>query len=68
MKVSAKANLETVEKETTTQMCKYQCKESGIMKNKVNMTPPKETNRASITDLQKWGSISFQAKNPEYSS
>lgn len=50
MKVSAKANLETVEKETTTQMCKYQCKESGIMKNKVNMTPPKEINKGLMTD------------------
>jgi len=33
-----------------TQMCRYQCKESRITKNQVNMIPPKETNKASISD------------------
>ena len=31
-------------------MLRYQCKESGIMKNQVNTTPPKETKMAPITD------------------
>lgn len=31
-------------------MHRYQHKESKVMKNQVNMTPPKETNGALITD------------------
>lgn len=31
-------------------MCRYQHKESRIMKNQVNMIPPKETNKAPIMD------------------
>lgn len=35
-------------------MCKYKLKESRIVKNQVNMTPPKETNNASsITNPEK---------------
>lgn len=35
-------------------MCKYKLKESRIVKNQVNMTPPKETNNASsITNPKK---------------
>lgn len=34
-------------------MCRYQLKESRIVKNQVNMTPPKETNNASITNPKK---------------
>lgn len=33
-------------------MYRYQLKESRIMKNQVNMTPPKETKKALITDLK----------------
>lgn len=43
------ANWLSLEKETT-YMCRYQCKELRLMKNQVNMTPPKETNKAPITD------------------
>lgn len=35
-----------------TQMCRYQCKESGITKNQVNMMPPKEMNKSLITELK----------------
>ena len=31
-------------------MCRYQPEESRIMKNEVNMTPPKKTNKALITE------------------
>lgn len=31
-------------------MHRYQCKKSRIMKNKVNMTPPRETNKAPVTE------------------
>jgi len=31
-------------------MHKYQCNESRIMKNKVNMIPSKKTNKALMTD------------------
>ena len=29
-------------------MYKYQCKDTRIMKNQESMTPPKETNKASV--------------------
>lgn len=34
------------------QMCRQQSKKSRIMKNKVNMAPSKETNKAPKTDLK----------------
>ena len=33
-------------------MHRYQYKESRIVKNQVNITPPKETNKALINDLK----------------
>lgn len=34
-------------------MLRYQCKESRLVKNQLNVTPPKETNKALITDSKK---------------
>ena len=33
-------------------MHRYQCKESGIVKNQENTAPPKKTNKTPITDFK----------------
>lgn len=46
--VSGKANLESVGEETTLFHVQMPTGGAKVMKNQVTMTPPKETNRASI--------------------
>lgn len=45
-------------------MCRYQCKESRITKNPVNTTPPKETNKTSITDAK--GMAIYEMSDKEF--
>lgn len=37
-------------------MHRYQGKATQILKNQANMTPPKETNKAPVTNFPKWRS------------
>lgn len=49
-----------------TPMHTYQLQESRIMENQVNMTPPKETKQALITDLKEMDIYKvFHTKNSE---
>lgn len=44
-------------------MFKHLHKVTGVMKTQGNMTPPKEHNRPSVTDLNKWRYRNHVTKN-----
>lgn len=46
-------------------MHRYQYKEVRIMKNKKNMTSPREFNKAPITTLKQWRCMNCLAKNSD---
>lgn len=52
------------ERKMITEMCEYQCKKLGILKNQVNMIPPKEI-KVVITYTKKWRSMNCQTKSSE---
>lgn len=48
-------------------MCKYQRKESRFTKNQVNVTPPRETNKAPIADTKEMKIMNCQKRIQNHS-